>query len=250
MVKTNNSARTTTINAPLCTFFSSYQMTNNKIYAASVTTKTVPEGVYPPRPAKEINDLIQGLSNFGKPLHYEKGQRLQMSILNEKVCYIILNGHVSFIYHQNNMMMSSINSRSILGIGRMFYPHQVGYFRAESSVSTICLTQNELLSYLNNNPNQWQNIATYTAFIIHQFCLRETQLNVHNSYLVVRYILLEMNSLPSDFLQNNPAYQYIMERTILSRSTIMSILSRLKKGGYIELKNGRLFHIHHLPEEL
>lgn len=41
----------------------------------------------------------------------------------------------------------------------------------------------------------------------------------------------------------------IIKLTVLSRSHVMRILSELKKGGYIETKEGKLISVSDLPEK-
>ena len=45
------------------------------------------------------------------------------------------------------------------------------------------------------------------------------------------------------------AENYIRDKTNLSRSGIMRILSELKEGGYIEINRGILMMVHQLPEK-
>ena len=54
---------------------------------------------------------------------------------------------------------------------------------------------------------------------------------------------------PADLRQSNSAAKYILERTRLSRSTVMKMLSQLKQGGYIDIEDGVLKAVHRLPDK-
>ena len=51
------------------------------------------------------------------------------------------------------------------------------------------------------------------------------------------------------YRNNITAENYIRDKTNLSRSGIMRILSELKEGGYIEINRGILIKVHQLPEK-
>lgn len=72
-------------------------------------------------------------------------------------------------------------------------------------------------------------------------------LNVPTSFDILRYQLLMLIQEPDEICASTAAYQYILDRTRLSRSSIMKMLAELKKGHYIQLENGKLLAIHHLP---
>lgn len=72
-------------------------------------------------------------------------------------------------------------------------------------------------------------------------------LNSPTAYEILRFQLLELMSEPVEFRENISAAQYIQQKTRLSRSSIMKILSQLKQGGFVRLENGTLKEICHLP---
>jgi len=69
-----------------------------------------------------------------------------------------------------------------------------------------------------------------------------------SAYSVVREFLLEINDLILYQNRDINVYDYIQEYTNLARSTIIKILSDLKKGKYIVVEKGKLINISSLPE--
>jgi DNA-binding IscR family transcriptional regulator len=61
---------------------------------------------------------------------------------------------------------------------------------------------------------------------------------------------MEMILLPEDMRMRISILDYIQDRTHLSRSSILNVLSALKKGKYIQfIRGGYLQHIESLPEK-
>jgi CRP-like cAMP-binding protein len=65
----------------------------------------------------------------------------------------------------------------------------------------------------------------------------------------VREFLIEINELIVQHQRDINIYDYIQEYTNLARSTIIKILSDLKKGQYIVVEKGRLLSLSALPEK-
>ena len=66
---------------------------------------------------------------------------------------------------------------------------------------------------------------------------------------MVREFLYEINELIVHQQRDINIYDYIQEYTNLARSTIIKILSDLKKGQYIVVEKGRLLNLTTLPEK-
>jgi DNA-binding IscR family transcriptional regulator len=70
------------------------------------------------------------------------------------------------------------------------------------------------------------------------------------TYSVIRNHLMEMLLMPDETRLRVSILEYIQDRTHLSRSSILNVLSALKKGGYIEFaRGGYLQSVNMLPEK-
>ncbi|CDL35783.1 FIG00510151: hypothetical protein [Enterobacter hormaechei] len=78
---------------------------------------------------------------------------------------------------------------------------------------------------------------------------RDDVLVARSAYSVVREFLYEINDLTVHQQRDINVYDYIQEYTNLARSTIIKILSDLKKGQYIVVEKGRLLNLTALPEK-
>jgi len=75
--------------------------------------------------------------------------------------------------------------------------------------------------------------------------MREQELMGVDSYLMVRTLLMELAGYPEAYRRKINVLNFILRRTNLSRSRIMSILSELRKGDYITIHRGVLRTIAH-----
>jgi len=68
-----------------------------------------------------------------------------------------------------------------------------------------------------------------------------------NSYVMIKQCIKELYTLPQNVREEVNLTSYIIKRTSLSRSGVMRIVSDLCIGKYIEIRNGKLRKIRHLP---
>lgn len=205
-----------------------------------------------PRPVEAveaINELFAALGPLGKTLELSQGERLCMTVKNEKVMYLLLSGFFTFRHHTSGTIIGQTSGPSIAGLSDMFISAgNIDYFKVESSSVVIRLTQLQFFDCLNEKNHLWLHVAAVQAWITKQLCLRDLNLNTRSSYQVIRYLLSELSLQPDAIKNSIAAYRYIQDRSMISRSLVMSILSELQRGGYVEIKRGVLKKIYKLPD--
>jgi len=93
----------------------------------------------------------------------------------------------------------------------------------------------------------WDLLDKHVMFVTNKLFIYNEMLTAPTSFDILRYQLLMLIQETDEIRASTAAYQYILDRTRLSRSSIMKMLAELKKGNYIQLENGKLIAIHHLP---
>ncbi len=94
----------------------------------------------------------------------------------------------------------------------------------------------------------WPALSNVLSWYICVMVKRDNVLVARNAYSVVREFLLEIHELITVHKRDINIYDYIQEYTNLARSTIIKILSDLKKGQYIVVEKGKLVSLNTLPE--
>ncbi|PLM90550.1 Crp/Fnr family transcriptional regulator, partial [Klebsiella variicola] len=98
--------------------------------------------------------------------------------------------------------------------------------------------------------NLWEEVTSLLAYHTSYLVYRDDLVLQQRTYSVIRNHLLEMMLLTAETRLRVSILEYIQDRTHLSRSSILNVLSALKKGGYIAFaRGGYLQSITSLPEK-
>lgn len=96
----------------------------------------------------------------------------------------------------------------------------------------------------------WEDVAALLSYHTAYLFYRDALVVQQRTYSVIRSHLLEMILLPDATRMRTSILEYIQDRTLLSRSSILNVISALSKGEYISFKRGGyLTAINHLPEK-
>lgn len=144
------------------------------------------------------------------------------------------------------MILNSETAPFIFGISNQQTDPSLLFMRSQepSRLSRISISDADAII---SERNLWEcmvRLMTYTAGRVYDHF---TQISQLSSYEIIRYQLLELMNETTKIRTSVTAARYIQDRTYLSRSGIMKILSELKAGEFIDIQRGMLVEIHHLP---
>lgn len=201
-------------------------------------------------PQSEIEIIKNTLAPAGFKKIFRAGQHLHLMHRGERVCYIILSGHVSYRHKENGFVISYMYPDYLIGIGHFLIKHNAGYFHSETDTETIRITERKFNELFTANIDLWKSLSYYMTYLCHCLIIRDTKINSKNAYHTIKSLLIELMEQPKSVSQKITASRFILERTHLSRSTVMYILSELRRGQYITIKKGVLIQINKLPNGL
>lgn len=202
---------------------------------------------YPPRPAAEIANLQQALSTLGTERSFHPQDEIYAVQESGKFIYLFTEGHFSFIRASDGLVLSSVRGAIIYGIAENLRPRGGFYLKAEEPCKALVVPAEEAFA-LFTREHLWESVASLLAWFLQIYSLREEHLVGVTAYVMIRNKLIELYSQPADLRGEINVADYIQERTQLARSTIMAILGELRRGGYIDIKRGKLLDIKHLPK--
>ncbi len=188
------------------------------------------------RPVSTSFELAQ--SNY---YHFPLAQSESGFILLEE-------GVASVCFAENQLVISTILAPAILGLIDNY-----GVFNglpdkrhcslfAETDLSGRWIAHQAAVNILNEK-NLWQEMAHILTQRLMVLSMRERELLGVDSYQMVRILLMELAVYSETYRRQINVLRFIQRRTNLSRSRIMSILSELRKGGYIIIHRGVLMTI-------
>ncbi|MCI1897067.1 MAG: helix-turn-helix domain-containing protein [Enterobacter sp.] len=192
--------------------------------------------------------LVDYLKRDAEVKHILPRRRLSMQVGDERFCYLILKGRVTFHRRSDDLAMVTITAPSLAGIGNLQQMQMDGYIKALVACDIAILKMATVYDIISTN-QLWEPLAKHMMAIAGKSFMSGEQLSAPSAYDIVRAQLNELFSEASVVRNNITAERYIREKTHLSRSGVMRILAGLKAGGYIELQRGVLINIVKLPEK-
>lgn len=197
------------------------------------------------RPYHEIEKIISATEGFEEK-SLKKWQKI--STVENEFIHIIVSGEVEFRRESDELCLFTLQGQCIFGLSSIIYhsSHMYGLVRSNTVVRSI---PKDAFSQLMTEKGLWPELTKVLAWYICMLSKRDDVLVARSAYSVVREFLLEINELIVHHQRDINVYDYIQEYTSLARSTIIKILSDLKKGQYIVVEKGQLLNITNLPEK-
>lgn len=201
------------------------------------------------RPEEHIAKLIHMACKHRAPTTISKKRNIYLTQNSERQCLILLSGSVALCRISDGMVLNAEYAPFIFGANAQlsYSPHL--YIKAKETTCLLLIPQNIFYNEVTEN-GLWQSLAMlqdYTAAKVYAHFMMISQLS---AYEIIRCHLIELMNEPDVLKKNITAANYIMEHSLLSRSGVMRILSKLKNEGYIHLSRGILTDIVNLPEKL
>lgn len=175
-------------------------------------------------------------------------RRLGLIIGEQRYCYLILSGRVTVHRHSDDLTMATVTAPSLVGIGNLCEMQMNGYIKTLTSCDIAKVTM-EAAREIIRTDNLWEILASHMMVVAGKLYQSGQQLSAPSAYELVRAQLYELSSEARSIQENITAERYIRDKTGLSRSGVMRILSALRDGGYVVIERGILVELKNLPEK-
>lgn len=196
---------------------------------------------------KHLKVIMEKLEPFLTYKVHKKNNRFFINKGNNDFCYFIKSGAVSLHRYPDGVLLEVFDAPTLRGYIPLSCDCETEYvikMLLSSEVATI--SKNSLFNLMTSQ-NLWEDFSRYQMALISSVSEVIYRLSTPNNYHSIRHQLLELMEKPSEIRELITAENYIRCKTRLSRSSIMHILSDLKKGGYITIERGLLLAVHNLP---
>lgn len=201
------------------------------------------------KPIDDIERLMTALIPFAEIKEVAPNRKFPYTndIIGD--AYLIIEGIVNVHRVHDGMLMASAKAPVILGLTNKMLNNSDAFFFSTKTRSVFGMIPITLLKDRIGQEDLWECYSTYLMYLIKYTHIHSSQITALPAYEVIRNQLINLVEEHDNVRLNTNAAQYIQERTMLSRSGIMSVLSQLNKGGYIIIKKGVLTHIDKLPKK-
>lgn len=203
----------------------------------------------PVRPQQAIERLLEALEPHATPLNAVARKKLTWDYKGKPQLYLFKSGEISILRASDGLLMVTVYEPHLFGIAEMFQPMRTHGLRAEIECEVLRIDTEEATTLLREQ-NLWEEVTALLSYHTAYMTYRDELVLQQRTYSVIRNHLMEMILLPEETRMRTSMLDYIQDRTHLSRSSILNVLSALKKGKYIQfIRGGYLQHIESLPEK-
>lgn len=199
-------------------------------------------------PSPFARELVTKLLPFSVKKTYPARRTLTISSEGVHFCYLISKGSVELHRQNDDRVVGYGNAPIILGLGNNTQMYNGSYIRTLTNCEIGILSSSEALELINRE-NLWRPLSEHLLIIAAKLYTISQHLSAPTIYEIIRAQILELMSEDQATKDSTTVENYIRNKTNLSRSGIMKILSSLKTGGYIELERGKLIKINSLPKK-
>jgi len=196
------------------------------------------------RPTQAMDAIIAATDGFPEKT-LKKWQKVNTA--DSDYIQVVVRGEIEIRRASDELSMFTMTTQGILGIAAVYNNAPLLYGLARTTTVIRTIKKSDFERVIGEN-NLWAEFTQILVWYIRILSKRDDVLVARSAYSVVREFLLEINDLIVLHKRDVNVYDYIQEYTNLARSTIIKILSDLKKGHYIVVEKGKLITINNLPE--
>ena len=200
----------------------------------------------PQRGSPYAQELISHLLPDCTTRQTARGERLDLQIDGQGMCYLILEGTVAIYRRSDDMMLSTARSPALFGLANLTDIYFNDYLKTVSPCLIGTLTA-ERVNDIIKEKALWGLLSKKLMFVYSRLYNNVMPQGAPTAYEMIRQQLIKLMEEDDSYRGSVTAERYIREKTHLSRSGVMRILADLKTGGFIEMEEGRLIKINKLP---
>lgn len=135
----------------------------------------------------------------------------------------------------------------IVGMNILIDTNEGFYMQAHSDVEYEILSNKSVIDIIERE-NLWKEAAYFFMFGVQRLLEAHQTSAGRTTYELIKQNLMSLMAEKDELRMMVNACDYIMDKTHISRSRVMKILSDLKTGDYIVIERGVLIKINKLPE--
>ncbi|MDK9586404.1 helix-turn-helix domain-containing protein [Lelliottia wanjuensis] len=200
------------------------------------------------KPVAEVERIIEKLLPAATPVFMQEGGGvINLKLLNKNKgglsVILLLKGKMNFIRKSSGgILFGTAEGPSVFGLLGSSFKEEVFKYVAVGDCNIYALPRDMAIDIINNH-NLLRDVLNYHAYISDMEVRYSNRLINQTPYGIVCAILCELAALPESIRLKTGIAKFIIERSHISRSTMMKILADLRDGGYVDIQYGKLIRI-------
>jgi CRP-like cAMP-binding protein len=203
------------------------------------------------KPVTEIISLQNVLYSSGVEIKLAVQEKLRLND-KELSVFIVSHGCFSAYRSSDDHHITTLFSPAVFGLVDAFSMYynmmkDIGFYIKAETVCYGLIVPIHVLIEKCDEYHLWHDLTKIMAHRMMTMSVREDEFVGNNAYSKIRVLLMELRLYPENIRSQINIAEFIQNRTKLSRSRTMGILSRLKEKKYIGINAGKLTFIGLLP---
>lgn len=200
------------------------------------------------KPENEEKRIIAAITNPHRVRQAVSRQIITMEKYPEPMTLVIHEGMLAAYRTRGKLLMKYFQGPMLVGMNALMDMNANFYFKACGEVKYEIIPRNEVLNIIDRE-RLWKEAALLYMFGIKRLIEINNVSVGLSTYEIIRENIIALINEKDDLRLTVNVCDYIQEKTRLSRSRVMKILSDLRIDGHIDIKRGILIAVHKLPEK-
>ncbi|MBL5897833.1 helix-turn-helix domain-containing protein [Lelliottia amnigena] len=199
------------------------------------------------KPEGIIKTLIHEISDPSCIRHGQERTIISLDNYEHDMTFILHVGTVAVHRSTDQLLLKFSEAPMIIGMNDLFNAHEGMYYQVHGEVKYEIRKKSDILALLDSK-NLWKEAAYCYMYGVKELLTAHKKSAGLTTYELIRQSLMTLMAKKETLRQTINTCDYIQEKTHISRSRVMKILSDLKIGNYIEIERGVLIKINKLPK--
>lgn len=196
------------------------------------------------KPVESIENLLKIFTPFAthSSENTERVENLRFESSDGLSVVLLTAGSINVYRTSDNLLYATATAPFILGMYGSLYQYKIYRFQLNENSNFKTIPLKKCLSLVLEH-NALKDLIRHQAYLSDYATSRSALLINKSAYEIVRGLLYEIRKLPADIRLKTSVINYIISRSNLAKSGVDSILSALRKGGYIHMDRGKLVSV-------
>lgn len=213
-------------------------------------SNTAAHQIWGQKPVQHHHIIMDATLPFAKIINCHKNKKLNLMYSGQDVCYFLFEGYGAFCRSADGLMLGHVRAPHIIGLNNIIFPYSEEYYIRPEKECVIMMANTEVVKKVIADNNLWESLAIVLAYQSYELSGVIDRLGGRSSYELICNQIIALMEEPEDIRLSTTPAQYIMNKTLLSRSYVMKILSKLKTSQKIIIENKALVCANSLISEL
>ncbi|MCG7803913.1 helix-turn-helix domain-containing protein [Enterobacter vonholyi] len=195
--------------------------------------------------AERIIDNIESADCFHRVVAGEK-QTIPFRQKETQYVYCLCAGEAEVRRLSDDTVVAYVKAPAVTGLTLREKDTIFHYLRTTRPAELMAVRQERALRLIEEQ-SLWQEAFTLCVDVVNKCYIRDEAFASRNVYGIVRQHLEMLWEMDEEQRSRFSAFEFILSRTTVSRSSLNKILKELSTGGYITMRRGRLMDKKSLP---